>query len=60
MYHQYIEQNKISPVSLLFPQSDLISDGGRDLSRHLVGGHHVHVEESDDLVSCDASPDIRV
>ena len=50
----------LSPVSLLLPQSDLVGDGGRDLGGHLVGGHHVHVEESDDLVSCDASPDIRV
>ena len=27
---------------------------------HLVGGHHVHVEEPDDLVSCDPSPEVRV
>ena len=27
---------------------------------HLVGGHHVHVEEPDDLVSGDASPDVGV
>ena len=50
----------MSPVSLLLPQSDLVSDGGRDVGGHLVGGHHVHVEEPDDLVSCDASPEVRV
>ena len=27
---------------------------------HLVGGHHVHVEEPDDLVGGDASPEVRV
>ena len=48
------------PVPLLLPQPDLVGDGGRHLGRHLVGGHHVHVEESDDLVSCNASPDISV
>ena len=51
---------KVSPVSLLLPQSDLVSDGGRDVGGHLVGGHHVHVEEPDDLVSCDASPEVRL
>ena len=60
MYHSDIEPTKVSPVSLLFPQSDLVSDGGRDLGGHLVGGHHVHVEESDDLVGCDAPPEVRV
>ena len=54
------QAKSLSPVSFLLPQSDLVGDGGRDVGRHLVGGHHVHVEESDDLVSCDASPDIGV
>ena len=52
--------SKVSPVSLLLPESDLVCDGGRDVGGHLVGGHHVHVEESDDLVGCDASPDVGV
>ena len=54
------QAKSLSPVSLLLPQSDLVSDGGRDVGRHLVGGHHVHVEESDDLVGCDAPPEVRV
>ena len=54
------QAKSLSPVSLLLPQSDLVSDGGRDVGGHLVGGHHVHVEEPDDLVSCDPSPEVRV
>ena len=54
------QAKSLSPVSLLLPQSDLVSDCGRDVGGHLVGGHHVHVEEPDDLVSGDASPDVGV
>ena len=59
-YQSIKTPSQVSPVSLLLPESDLVCDGGRDVGGHLVGGHHVHVEESDDLVGCDPSPDVDV
>ena len=43
------------PVPLLLPQPDLVRDGGGDDGGHRVGGQHVHLQEPDDLVGCDAS-----
>ena len=40
------------PVSLLFPQSDLISDGGREVSSDTTAGEDMHLEEPDDLGGC--------
>ena len=43
------------PVPLLLPQLDLVGDGGGDGGGHVGPRQHVHLQELDDLIGCDAT-----
>ena len=45
------------PVPLLLPEPDLVSDGGGDGGGDRGVGQHVHVQEPDDLIGCNAAPE---
>ena len=47
------------PVPLLLPQLDLVRDGGRDASSHAAAAQHVHLQELNDLVGCDATSETQ-